>query len=317
MEALNKEIKNKILSYLESNGEASSSEISKKISHNRVTVTKYLEMMRLKGLLENRIVAQAKLWKLVKSEKPKILVADDEPHVVNLIRISLLHEFNVREAYSGIEALETAYIEKPDLIVLDLMMPGINGYEVCRRLKEKSATKDIAILILSAKGELDDKIKAMNLEADDYMTKPFDPIELASRIKMILNRNKNNNIDSVTKLPNHSGFSDYVAKNKRKLNGFILTLKNFQEFSKEKGYKKSEEILKLTSSLITQRIKEKDFLAHIKTDSFAIICNRDIKKDFAELSEEFDKMLPYFYGPERIKGKKLSLAISQLKQSSI
>lgn len=313
MEILNKEIKDKIVSCLEKSIEASSSEISKKISHNRVTVTKYLEIMRVKGLVESRIVAQAKLWKLAKKGRPKVLIVDDEAHVVNLVKISLAHDFDVREAYSGFEALEIVYLERPDLIVLDLMMPGINGYEICKRLKERSETKDTAILILSAKGELDDKIKAMNLNADGYMTKPFDPLELASRIKIILNRNKNNNLDPVTKLPNELAFSEY-KKNKKKLNGFILTLKNFDNFNKEQGYKKAEEILKLTSNLITQKIKEKDFLAHIKTNSFAVVCDKSRgKRGFLELISEFEKMLPYFYDSGEIKGKKLSLKIGSLK----
>ncbi|MBT4824945.1 response regulator [Candidatus Woesearchaeota archaeon] len=120
--------------------------------------------------------------------KKNVLIVDDEPHIVNLIKLSLNKEkYDVTGAYSAREAL--MHMEKaiPDIVVLDLMMPGINGYELCKALRENPKTRDVPVLILSAKSQMNDKLHAIDVGADDYMTKPFDPMELVKRIKLNLN----------------------------------------------------------------------------------------------------------------------------------
>lgn len=120
-----------------------------------------------------------------------VLIVDDEPHIVNLIRLSLNKDkYNITGAYSAREAL--MHIEKglPDILVLDLMMPGVNGYELCKALRENPKTRTMPILILSAKSQMNDKLHAIDVGADDYMTKPFDPMELVKRIKLNLNMTK-------------------------------------------------------------------------------------------------------------------------------
>ncbi len=121
-------------------------------------------------------------------KRKKILVVDDEPHIVNLIKLSLQDSFIIKEAFSGSEAIMLAKKEKPDLVVLDLMMPNMNGFEVCSKLRTMAETKDIPVLILSAKSQIVDKFKSINAGADDYMVKPFDPAELVKRIEMNLGR---------------------------------------------------------------------------------------------------------------------------------
>jgi two-component system, OmpR family, alkaline phosphatase synthesis response regulator PhoP len=124
----------------------------------------------------------------IMDEKKNVLIVDDEPHIVNLIKLSLnKDQYDVTGAYSGREAL--LHIDKniPDLVVLDLMMPGVNGYELCKALRENPKTRKIPVLILSAKSQMNDKLHAIDVGADDYMTKPFDPMELVKRIKLNLN----------------------------------------------------------------------------------------------------------------------------------
>ncbi len=121
-------------------------------------------------------------------ERKNVLIVDDEPHIVNLIKLSLNKDkYNVTGAYSGREALMHMDKQLPDLVVLDLMMPGVNGYEICKALRENPKTRDVPVLILSAKGQMNDKLHAIDVGADDYMTKPFDPMELVKRIKLNLN----------------------------------------------------------------------------------------------------------------------------------
>jgi len=115
-----------------------------------------------------------------------ILVVDDEKNIVQLAKLYLSSEgYGVESAYNGIEALEKARARKPDLVVLDLMMPEMDGWEVCRRLRQES---DMPIIILTARGDDVDKIIGLELGADDYMTKPFNPRELVARVKAVLRR---------------------------------------------------------------------------------------------------------------------------------
>lgn len=120
------------------------------------------------------------------SRKYRVLVVDDERRMVGFIRLNLEQDgFEVIEAYNGTEALERLRDSLPDLILLDVMMPDIDGFEVLRTIREVS---QVPIIMLTAKGEEDDKVKGLELGADDYVTKPFSPRELVSRVKAVLRR---------------------------------------------------------------------------------------------------------------------------------
>jgi two-component system, OmpR family, alkaline phosphatase synthesis response regulator PhoP len=117
-----------------------------------------------------------------------VLVVDDEKNIVELARIYLRNEgFTIEAAYDGLEALEKARALKPALIVLDLMLPGLDGMEVCRTLRKES---DVPIVMLTARGDDMDKIIGLEIGADDYLTKPFNPRELVARIKAVLRRSE-------------------------------------------------------------------------------------------------------------------------------
>jgi two-component system, OmpR family, alkaline phosphatase synthesis response regulator PhoP len=119
----------------------------------------------------------------------KILIVDDEINIVELIKYNLeSNGYKVYTAYDGKEALKTVEEKNVNLIILDLMLPDIDGLEVCKTLKRKESTANIPIIMLTAKGEEFDKILGLELGADDYLTKPFSVRELVTRIKVILRR---------------------------------------------------------------------------------------------------------------------------------
>ncbi|GAW28129.1 response regulator [Carboxydocella sp. ULO1] len=118
-----------------------------------------------------------------------ILLVDDDPLIVELVQFNLEKwGYQVLVARDGQEALKLARNEKPDLVILDLMLPVIDGLEVCRHLHDDPATRNIPIIMLTARGEETDKVLGLELGADDYMTKPFSPRELLARIKARLRR---------------------------------------------------------------------------------------------------------------------------------
>ena len=120
--------------------------------------------------------------------KQKILIVDDDENIAELISLYLTKEcFETSIVYDGESALEAVKTFKPNLILLDLMLPGIDGYQVCREVRSSSS---IPIIMLSAKGEIFDKVLGLELGADDYMEKPFDTTELVARVKAVLRRYK-------------------------------------------------------------------------------------------------------------------------------
>ena len=120
--------------------------------------------------------------------KQKILIVDDDENIAELISLYLTKEcFQTRIVGDGQAALQAFAEFRPDLILLDLMLPGIDGYQVCRELRKDS---DVPIIMLSAKGEIFDKVLGLELGADDYMIKPFDSKELVARVKAVLRRTK-------------------------------------------------------------------------------------------------------------------------------
>ena len=118
--------------------------------------------------------------------RQKILIVDDDEHISELISLYLTKEFyDTKIVYDGEEALRQFRLFSPNLILLDLMLPGIDGYQVCREIRQQS---NVPIIMLSAKGEVFDKVLGLELGADDYIIKPFDSKELVARVKAVLRR---------------------------------------------------------------------------------------------------------------------------------
>jgi len=173
-------------------GKLTTTEIVSRVNMSKATALKYLDDMKVKNLVDNEEIGTAKIWFLktgveIGQNKIKVLVADDDKNIINIIRYSMdSDQFEILEAANGKEALGMVFATSPDILILDIMMPEMDGYRVCEELRKHESTKNLPIIILSAKTSVDDKVKAMGLGIDDYMVKPFDPKELEARIKMRL-----------------------------------------------------------------------------------------------------------------------------------
>ena len=119
----------------------------------------------------------------------RILVVDDEPDITALVTYHLARAgFRVSTAANGPDALRAAREEKPDIVILDLMLPGISGYDILAELRKRDETKDVGVILLTARREETDRIRGLSLGADDYLTKPFSPQELSLRVRGLLRR---------------------------------------------------------------------------------------------------------------------------------
>ncbi len=123
---------------------------------------------------------------MAEETRPKILAVDDEPMNVELLDVYLSLDYDVVSAYSGEEALEAVKVEKPDIVLLDIMMPGMDGYDVSKRLKSDPATQFIPIIMVTALSDVSDRVKGSDSGADEFLTKPVDKSELLSRVKSLL-----------------------------------------------------------------------------------------------------------------------------------
>ncbi len=130
---------------------------------------------------------------------PTVLIVDDEADILELVGMNLRRAgFETIHAQDGLKALQAAAKDKPDLIILDLMLPGIDGFSVFKKLKKDSRTRPIPVIMLTAKGQQGDKIAGLELGADDYLTKPFSPRELVLRVESLLRRSQK--VDSRSEL---------------------------------------------------------------------------------------------------------------------
>ncbi|MGB8217809.1 MAG: response regulator [Candidatus Methanoperedens sp.] len=165
-------IDDKIIELLKHDGTTSNLEISRKLGISEEDVKK-----RIGNLSETR---------------PKVLIVDDEMDTLLPLKKSLeAGDYIVVEALNGQEALDIVKNEIPDIILLDIMLPGMDGYEVCSRLKNNALTKNIPIIMLTARDNVKEKVKGLETGADDYVAKPYNLHEMKARIKSVLRRSRN------------------------------------------------------------------------------------------------------------------------------
>ncbi|OOM74153.1 alkaline phosphatase synthesis transcriptional regulatory protein PhoP [Clostridium puniceum] len=162
--------------------------------------------------------------------KEKILIVDDEEHIIELLKFNLLNAgYEVLTANDGIDAVRIAKAEKPSLLLLDLMLPGIDGFDVCKEIKRNNEMKNTSIVMLTAKGEELDKILGLELGADDYITKPFSVRELLARVKAVLRRTNSFN-DAEEEIYDSQNLKVDFERHEVSVNGekVDLTLKEFE-----------------------------------------------------------------------------------------
>jgi len=215
-----------------------------------------------------------------------ILVVEDERLIAGLLKETLeIEGYQVVTVLNGEDAVQYALRETPHLIVLDLMLPGIDGYEVVQRLRNHPKTMHIPILVLSALGGAANKVRAFELGVDDYVTKPFNTDELLARIRSQLRRVQQNFLSPLIGLP--GGLQVELAI-KHKLNSLdpwsilYLDLDNFKAFNDVYGFLTGNNIIRLVGRICQQMVREygniDDFVGHIGGDDFVIVTTPDHAK---------------------------------------
>ncbi len=295
MENLDSKIVNKILEFLDKQEiGATTQETAKETQHNRTTVAKYLEVMRSSKLVDVKTIGQAKLWsRTADQNRSKILVVDDDPNIRELVKLSLSNSnYTFIEASNGIEALQKAKAEQPNLIVLDLMMPHMDGIEACTLIKKDERTKDIPVIMLTAKSADMDKVKGLKCGANDYITKPFYPLELEARVESVLRQQNEILEKSVTGLPTFSTFFTKAASTEG--NMFFVKIEAFNDFIQTYGMKQGKDLLEIISRLLKKATTDhgtpEDFCAHLNEGEFALVTYGNYHKMIELVKNQFEAM---------------------------
>jgi diguanylate cyclase (GGDEF)-like protein len=237
-----------------------------------------------------------------------ILVVDDDPNIARVIEVTLRSAgYDVAVAADGQEALEKAGELRPDLVLLDVIMPRIDGFEVARRLRKNIRTSNTCIIMLTAKALSADTVTGLQSGADDYVIKPFDPIELVARVKGTLRRAKKMlNLSPLTGLPGNISIQEEIERQVRERRSFAVLycdLDNFKTYNDQKGFVRGDRLIQATARIIQDAIVEfepgEGFVGHVGGDDFVAVVNPDIAEQVAKrICERFDGSRSGFYESE-------------------
>ena len=244
--------------------------------------------------------------------KSRLLIVEDDVDIGNMLRIYFGGmDFDVDVAVRGSEALEKTKQNQPNLIVLDIMLPDIDGYEVCRNLRTNLRTSHIPVIFLTQKDERSDKLQGLELGADDYITKPFDIEELKLRVQGAINRAKRESLtDPRSGLPAASLIENQLRKIIRQTGWAYLDMKinNFEPFKDVYGFVAGDDVLRFTAMLLGEVVDElgtsSDFIGHAGGDNFIVISTDDKAATIrARLKDRFDaEVLSHYNFMDRQQG---------------
>lgn len=269
--------------------------------------------------------------------KAKVLIADDEEEIRDLLRFSLeSEEYHVIETEDGEQALKKIKTEKPDLVILDVMMPKMTGYEVCEKIRSDSSTCLIPVIILTSLAQTKDKITGIKLGADEYLTKPFEPFELSMRVEGLIRRTREAiSANPLSGLPGNIS----IEKEMRRLLDenvpytiIYLDVDNFKAYNDKYGFEKGDEVIRLIATIVRDAVKtlgeESDFVGHIGGEDFVVItkparaeliCIRIIDIFESHIPMQYDedvRQRGYIWGVDR-SGNKIQFPIMTLSMGII
>jgi diguanylate cyclase (GGDEF)-like protein len=237
-----------------------------------------------------------------------ILVVDDDADVARFIEVNLRAAgYEVHVASDGEEALAKAVEIRPDLILLDVMMPMLDGYEVAQRLRRDARTNSCSIIMLTAKALSADKVLGLSSGADDYIIKPFDPVELLARVRGTLRRAREMRaLSPLTGLPGNIRIQEeirrLVGEEPQAFGVLYLDLDNFKAYNDHYGFVRGDRAIQATARLIAEVVNDlgaqNAFIGHVGGDDFVIIVPPHLAEPSAEaLSKRFDEEVPRLYDP--------------------
>ncbi len=234
-----------------------------------------------------------------------VLIADDDPDLRDILR-SILEPtgFQVIEASDGQAALDLVRRQRPDLLILDYNMPRMDGMQVCTALKQDVLLRHIPIIMLTGRGEVNQKVEGMEGGVDDYLVKPFEPQELLARVRMVLRRTSQElEANPLTRLPGNVSIQREIETrlaDKKPLAVCYADLDRFKAFNDHYGFTRGDEAIKHTAKVLLSAAREcgnpDDFVGHIGGDDFVVVTTPDRAEAMCQrIVEAFDATISHLY----------------------
>jgi diguanylate cyclase (GGDEF)-like protein len=237
----------------------------------------------------------------------KILIVDDSPFFRGQLKLTLSKEYDVLEAGTGAEGFDSVKRDKPDLVLLDVVLPDYSGFEICRTLRESESNNLMPIIMITSQDSQEDILVGLELGADDYVKKPFNERELLSRIKNIFRRiDRNRNANPLTGLNGNLEIQRDITSRIAKGLGFAVVyadMDNFKAYNDVYGFSNGDRIIVLTADILTDQValfgNPDDFVGHIGGDDFIIVTTPDKAESICKnVIAEFDEKVLNFYNEE-------------------
>ncbi len=258
-------------------------------------------------------------------QKSTILIVEDDLDVADMLnayfRVQGYEVLTVNWGEDGVRACQTS---QPNLVILDIRLPDIDGFEVARRLRTNRKTKDIPIIFLTEKRDRVDRLQGLGLQADDYITKPFDIQELRLRVRNTLNRAKQATLTNpVTEVPEGSLVNEHLEQWLHNPSAaiFVVSLKNLDYFRETYGFVASDDLLRAVALMMRDTLRDlgslEDFFGHLSQTDFVLISKAENKTTFVErLRKRLEQSFEYFYRDQDrnqgvFEGKSLAVEIKE------
>ena len=234
-----------------------------------------------------------------------LLVVDDDPFIARLLEIELRAAgYDVRVAADGALALAAAQERCPDLVLADVMMPNMDGFELTRRLRQDARTAAVSVIMLTARGLSADKLEGFAIGADDYIVKPFDTPELLARIRGVLRRSRDTRTQSpLTGLPGNVRIEEEIEARIARTEPFAILyidIDHFKAYNDHYGFMRGDELLQHVSQLIGDASRKASddaaFIGHVGGDDFVVVVAPEVSAPVADaIVAGFDAAVPAFY----------------------
>ena len=233
-------------------------------------------------------------------KKRKILLIDDEVTLLEVMKTNLeIEGYEVVTEMSGETGLVSAVVDQPDVVILDVMMPGVDGWEICQRMRADSRTKYIPIIMLTALDQTEHVVKGFEVGADDYLAKHFENAELFARIKAVLSKaSKGLVVDPLTNLPGKHQIYEETRKRLEQMGKFFaflyVDISNLRIINDRYGIQRGDDLIKSVAHALRDIvISEEEFLGYMGEDDFVVLSvPLRVLQIFGSLTARFDEMLP-------------------------
>lgn len=280
-----------------------------KINEDKEEILAALQRLKSDGRIDSRRLGKEEYWYALTFAEPKrILIVEDDKNIAKLISLALGESYEKMEVYDGDAVMPAVESFKPDLIILDLMLPGKNGIEICKEIKQNATTRGIKIVILSAADAAINRFFGIKYGADYYIKKPFEPDELRALVNIFL-RKHGTPFDPLVDLPNAEQLVQKLKEYVKEPNGlsfYKVEIEGFADYQCCYKPKDARALLRVISQMLQDKAKEIDgevFLAYLGEDSFLFVAQKEAaERALKEAELEFRRVSSFIRQRHKIIG---------------